>query len=539
MPSEPLVLSDSRLIAEFVRQSEFKAFFEKRFAVGPDYAALLFKNGELIDAFKGGHFSVGGLMTKLKGVVGGSHHISMLLADLKPFTIDMPIRGVSKDQVEIAGVARLEMQVNPDKPENILGMMHGAARRPGADGEPGRRSLGKPDLLERIRPHLTERVVQSILNRMSADEIRGEVGLQDNLQGNMMREVERVAGDIGLIVNAVSVEWAMNAVEAENMERAEIERQQAAIDWQMDMLKRDLERQADAAEFQFKTQVDLQKLESAAEDELRIMALNSEIEFVDARETAQRRQELDVLGHEITMLREERVARFENELAEAGQVVDLKQKQADLRTIDREIEKLDFLQAAELKKVGALTDHEILRSGNRVQTDHLSDLVDLDNKSEDAEVDRRLREKTAEREHELARIKTEADARASQFAAASNMSDAQILAIQAGFSQDVAAVLAEQAKASASNDAQSMALMREMVEAAKEAKVSSEAQARDMFRMGMEGAVGVAHGAGGKQGGAGGPGQTEAPATVECPKCGRTNSAKAKFCVGCGAKLRV
>ena len=32
MESNPLVLTDPNLLAEFVRESEFKTFFEKRFA---------------------------------------------------------------------------------------------------------------------------------------------------------------------------------------------------------------------------------------------------------------------------------------------------------------------------------------------------------------------------------------------------------------------------------------------------------------------------------------------------------------------------
>ncbi len=45
MASQPLVLTDPNLLAEFVRETEFKAFFEKRFATPPDLAALLFRNG--------------------------------------------------------------------------------------------------------------------------------------------------------------------------------------------------------------------------------------------------------------------------------------------------------------------------------------------------------------------------------------------------------------------------------------------------------------------------------------------------------------
>jgi hypothetical protein len=58
-----------------------------------------------------------------------------------------------------------------------------------------------------------------------------------------------------------------------------------------------------------------------------------------------------------------------------------------------------------------------------------------------------------------------------------------------------------------------------------------------MLETGMKGATGVAYGAGG----AGGVAPDEpGPGTgaVECPKCGRTLSAKANFCGGCGHQMR-
>ena len=78
--------------------------------------------------------------------------------------------------------------------------------------------------------------------------------------------------------------------------------------------------------------------------------------------------------------------------------------------------------------------------------------------------------------------------------------------------------------------------MRQMVEQANRQAVRSEEQARAMFQAGMNGAVGVAAGAGGK----GNPvlGIMAGDETVECPKCTRVNPAKAKFCVGCGEQLR-
>jgi hypothetical protein len=120
------------------------------------------------------------------------------------------------------------------------------------------------------------------------------------------------------------------------------------------------------------------------------------------------------------------------------------------------------------------------------------------------------------------------------------MTPEQIMAINAGLSSDVANVLAERARADSSGNQETMAIMREMVKAATDAQVRSEDQARAMFSMGMDGAVGVARGAGG---GSGAPSDSNTPSsmnsgTVECPKCGREISAKARFCVGCGEALR-
>jgi hypothetical protein len=112
--------------------------------------------------------------------------------------------------------------------------------------------------------------------------------------------------------------------------------------------------------------------------------------------------------------------------------------------------------------------------------------------------------------------------------------------VQAGLSSDVAQVLAEQAKSRTSGNEDTMSVMREMVKAATDAQVRSETQARDMFKMGMDGTVGVAHGAGGKTDT--GPSTSSSvpsqPDAVECSSCGRTNSARANYCVGCGQQLR-
>lgn len=554
MASQPLVLTDPDLLAEFVREPQFKAFFEKRFATPPDIAALLFRNGELIDTFKGAHFSVGGLANAVKRVVGGSSHIALMLADLKPFQVMLPVRGLSKDDVAIEGMATLELQLNPDKPANILGLMSGVSRND-TDGSKvkapaaGRKSLSRMDVLDRIAPHFSDRVMEAALRRVNADEIRGERGLQDKIQADMMQEAERVCGDIGVMVKAVSVEWAVNEAEREAFERARFAREQDMLDYQLSLLRREVERQSEATELQITANVDLAKLESASEDELSHMVLNSEVAFLDAREQATRRQEMEALAHEIELLRTERAVKLENDLAEASHLTDLTSEASRLRTVEREIELLDTRHVAEMKKIGAFTDVEIRDRSERMELElariaseqsatNLRTLMDIEHSGKDRDTDRDIRSGKADTDNQIARKQAETDFRTAQLAAGAKMTPEQIMAINAGLSPDVANVLIEQARAKAGAGEDSMQAMRELIKGATEEREASRRHELDILKAGMAGATGVARGAGGKPAGEREGELETSPAAIDCPKCGRTVPAKANFCTGCGYKLR-
>ena len=529
MATIPLVLSDSQMLAEFIRQSEFKAFFEKRFAVPPDYAALLFKNGELINAYKGGHFSIGGLANQLKGIIGGSTHVSMMIADLKPFPVQSVLKAMSKDKVEIAGVVSLELQVDPDKPSNFLGLMHGISRGPNKDKKGvARRALSKADVLERIKPHLADRVFEATIARVDSTEIRGNTGLQDKLQADMMEEVERVVGDLGLMVRATSVEWALNKEEIAEQDRAEATRQQEALDHQFELMKRQADRMSDAAEFQIKSDLDLAKLENATEDELKHMALQSEVSFIDAREEAKRKQEMSEFEYQLDYLQKERKATFENAIQQAqhkNSILEIEQRQAKL---DTQIAAIREKHTQEMQKSSAFTELEITTQVQKQQRNHIAELQEIDLRAEKVRSEIKRVEAKEERAHQLSVLNVN-----------KNMTPEQILAVNAGLSPDVAAILAEQARGKSSANEDVMSLMREMVDAATGAQVRSEEQARQMFEMGMQGAVGVAQGAGGGNASVAAPSHSNAVASsVDCPKCGTENQATTNFCKNCGHKLR-
>lgn len=552
MASMPLVLTDPNLLAEFVREAEFKTFFEKRFAAPPDLAALLFKNGQLIDSFAGAHFSVGGLANAIKGVVGGSTHIAIMLADLKPFSVNMSFQGVSRDNVEVGGLCTFELQLNPDKPSNILGLMRGVARNErGSEKEselPGRKALTTLDILERLAPHVSDRVLEAVISRTDAGDMRGNTGLQDKIQADMMQEAERVLGDLGVLVRAVSVEWALNSVEMEAFKRAQIDRDQEALDYQLQLLKREMSREAEATQFKLESSADLAKIQAATDDELAHMVLDSEVRFVDAREAVTRRHEMEALAHEVEVLRTERAAKVEIEIADAGHLIDLTREAARLRKIEIEIEELDARHVQNLKKMGVMTDLELNERRQRMELDiarlaqeqaarNLETMMKLEAAGDDRTAQRGILVSKSDTENKVALMKAEADARTAQLMAGSKMTPEQILAINAGLSPQVAEVLKEQARAQAGNSQESMEIMRELIKGASEERAVSRQHELDILKAGMTGATGVAHGAGGKTGTT--PESfAENAANVDCPKCGRSLPAKANFCTGCGHKMR-
>lgn len=202
-----------------------------------------------------------------------------------------------------------------------------------------------------------------------------------------------------------------------------------------------------------------------------MMVLESEVRFLDAREAVTRRHEMEVLAHEVEILRTERAAKMENEIADAGHLIDLTREASRLRKTEIEIEELDARHVQNLKKMGVMTDLELNERRQRMELDiarlaqeqaakNLEIMMKLEATGDDRTADRGMRVSKSETENKVALMKAEADARTAQLMAGSKMSPEQILAINAGLSPHVAEVLKEQARAQSSNSQESMEIMR-------------------------------------------------------------------------------
>jgi hypothetical protein len=187
-------LSDDTLLAEYVVSSTgIKGVLEQRIAIGPDMLAMLIKDGEIAEAFTGAHFAIGGMWANAQGRHWrATRHPDCSSPISSRFQLSTSASSLAKDNVPIACEFTVELQVNPEKPANVLGLAK-------AHGK-----LTKMSVLERLKPHLGERVLNAAVRRVDAIELRGNNGMQDMVQAETMKEVERVASDLGLIARSVT-----------------------------------------------------------------------------------------------------------------------------------------------------------------------------------------------------------------------------------------------------------------------------------------------------------------------------------------------
>ena len=576
MATTTLTLSDDTLLAEYIAIDTFKGLLEQRFAVGPDLLALLIRDGQVAYAAPGGHFAVGGIWQSMKDAVGGQHAMRLLLADLKPFPIVVPVDTVTRDHVPVVCEITFELQVNPQRGANVLGLVK------------DRGQVTKGSLAGRFGQHLGERVLHAAARRVDAMELRGNTGLQDKVQADAMLEVERLAADLGLLVRAVTAVWAANEEEQARVLERRQTREQATLEREHAILNRSIAREAESTVLTLKTDLDVEKVKASSDGELRRLVLSEELSFVDARESGIRQQQLQALQHELRLNREQRLDALNAQLEVEDQAIKTARLRGDQRGVARDVETADRTHDINLATLGgqrrdvemdlAVREqrHTLVTTRIRAEIEEVERSIRSLNKKTDredhaadqyseldiaararadqtaaihrlglveAEVDGvkqdvRLKAEKAAHERAVEMARLEAETRMAQLQTLKGLSPEQVMALTAGFSPAVANVLIEQARIKTQDGDERVALMREMVAQAQAGRVASEAQAREMFGAGMQGAVGVAHGAGGRAD----AGHAHAPAaageTIECPHCQTVLRATDRFCKKCGRAMR-
>jgi len=519
MLSTNISLSGDEVLCEYVAMEDFKGFLQQRIGIAPDTLTVLIRDGQVADTSHGAHISVGGMWQSVKESIGGSHALQLLIADAKPFDGSFPFQGQSRDGVVIEGEVTLQLQVDPQSGSNILGL---ASQH---------NITNKSAVYERLAPHLNDRALQSILGQVDATALRGAVDVQDKLQAEMLNVCEEVLGDMGIVVRASSVNWALNEAELIELEIRCKEREQALMDEKLTHYSRELERAEKSTILKIESDLEIEKVRALSEQDLRTLIASQEAEFVEVKESAIRAARVKALEGEINEFKIEQQAKFQNALGEAKNEVDVKKVELEITQLDLKTDDLVRRQEVALSKLEELTKLEIAEVARKNQVQSIRDLnqADLDmekgraNVSDDS-ADRQTKRELEQAKHasmtELEKLKIQ-----------QGMSADQLLAMQAGMSASVAAVFAERAKTDQTSVAEQKQMMQQLIDSG--AKTGEDA--KYFFEQFKEGVIGVAAGAG--------PGASPAAAgtaseTVVCPRCKNVNSGDREFCVNCRGALR-
>jgi hypothetical protein len=432
-----LTLSDDKLLAEYVALEPFKGVLQQRIAVGPDMLAMLLRDGRIAAASAGAHFAIGGLWRTLQEAVAGKHAIRLLIADLKPFQLSMAATSLTRDNVPVACEFTIELQVDPEKPSNVLGLM-------GAHG-----ALTKASVLERLTPSLCERVLNAAVRQVDALELRGNTGMQDKVQADTMKEVERLASDLGLIARSVSVAWGSNEEERAAILKREKDREQERLDHEFEILNRSVKRETESTVIRLEADLSIEKANISNADDLRRLMLSNELNFADARKTDARLQEVKGLEHDLHLNRTKRLDGLKAQLETEQHAIEITRAGGLKRDVEMDVAKREHSHALEVARIRAeiqsiegpsreserrrqlaldrlekLQEQEIAESQIRTTRGrHAAEIeaagghIDLDIKAKNAEHARRMEEARQAHQTELDKIKLLKDVSPEQIAA--------------------------------------------------------------------------------------------------------------------------
>ena len=432
----------------------------------------------------------------------------------------------------------------------------------------GKVTAAKADVLTRLRPHLDDRALGAAVRRVAALDLRGNAALQNQVQAAVMTEVERVAGDIGLMVRAVSLKWAFNEDEIAAIAARNKTRLRDAQDQDAALLQRAISREGETTYIRISTDLSVEKARQASDTELRRLILADELGFIDARDTGRRIAELKELQHQIDLVGKERlnalaaeiqavqhaasmarqrglqiVAEQETLRTDVSGRTDLAKRQGELETALRAIRLAQAqFEVVELEFVAKKSSiqRDIIRADEeqkihlaalvrKKQFEDLKDLGGLEHDGKDRDLDRDLKRKESEARAKIELIKAYRD-----------MPVDLVKTLEASTSALIANVMIEEVRAGGANAEGREALLREMVAQARAQSISTEEQARTMAAMIVQGSTGVAQGVGSAMSGtlaAQRPAAAAAPTvnaakapTRDCPSCNRPVKISAKVC---------
>ncbi|MBI4569553.1 MAG: hypothetical protein HY719_14255 [Planctomycetes bacterium] len=339
------------VVAAYFPDDRVSGFFQRRISIGPDEAAVVIRDGRIVDTYHQKKLAAGGVWAWVKSLFGVEHSYRLLIVNLSPFPTLIPFGAgasgggaaemvLSRDRERVTGTLKLTLQVNFDRVHNLLGVMRGA------------NVLFAGFLAEQVRDEVVARVLLPLIAEHDAKELRANVALQDKVQAEVFRVVERFFGDLGFFVRSATVNWA------------------ATEEDQVGAAVRDLERSRALA------QAEARDRQAATRDQHEVLRLDRELE--DSRDI-----ERQTRLHQAELQRQMAAATGEVERKRVGvemakldleiQRLGAEQRLSELARV-KEIERQDRQAHLEMKRQD---DTERERAAAAVEADRATGLKDL------------------------------------------------------------------------------------------------------------------------------------------------------------------
>jgi hypothetical protein len=511
-------------IAEYLDESEFRGILQKTFAVPPDHLGILIRDGQLVDAFDGGHFSVGGVWESLKSMLGGKHAFRFLIADTKPFRHEALLTATTKDHQEVTGHLTVELQIDARKPADVIGLLEGST------------TLTPGHVYDRLNAHLQTRVIERELNSHDASELRGNSGLQDRLQAELCREVERLVGDLGLTLRSATISWSQTDEEEMALRHKRTELAEKDAKFEHEVAMNALKRERAGTTFAMQAELQEDAARSDAETELALLLQSNKLKLSDTRNSTERAEELRELGHQAECARKKRIEARQSQLDAATTDHERRRIELDLQRMNSDFDMERRRSEMDLKQLEALHgrdnqqgDLKVADSAWELQKKKLEGMQSLqfDKAREESALDSGRQRQ--EHEAQIARMQQEQHGELEKLRLQSQMAPDQLLAIQAGLSPEVARIFSERAGAEGTHAAEKEAILREMVKMAQQGGADTADRIQAVVSTAFDKV---------NPGGATPPAAAAAGGETECPSCHHQVPLADRFCKVCGKPMR-
>ncbi|MDO5853955.1 MAG: hypothetical protein Q4Q62_07985, partial [Thermoplasmata archaeon] len=467
-------------------------------AVGPDEHCILIRKGRIEEfASQTQVDAVPGLLRRFMDFVGTKTDVQLVIVSTRRHELAVPFEAYSRDRDLIRGTANLAVSISKDSASLALRLLKEGGSYGDACSEEGFRQFCVEDLRELIGGNTQYVIDTEVVSSLGSDEIQANrPGICTDIISALNSKTPYWA-NYGLSVNYTTV--SIDANEFESLERRDRENRMASR-------RRDLEfAEASGDSDQAVRLRDVVNRESAA------MELSEYLSKVNA--DASKRLREDEIAHERSMAR---IGHREDELTrdlEARNRLEMlavyHQREKDRIRDDSEISEAD--------KQVRIAEIEARLAAIRLQTARQE--YDLDSYKADSEADRERRRKEFDMELELRRKREEARILAEMSERDYDLRNVR----QSQGHEERMAEIEKEVKVADISARSGVETARAQLDGYREGSETSHRRSMDNAAM-TERIVSAASGKG--------------AAVIYCPACGMESDPRARFCGGCGAKLR-